>query len=224
MGIIRALKSNELVGGSGDEYVYPVTSIKAIYDLNDKALDTIIEEQNVSIEHTYTKTSKLEGALSAVNGDMNSIRNVQTDLQSNINTIQNTVHTLESVVAQKNNQNNYIVAKITVDNSVSRGMPENVSHNLQCYSPVKLEECVSNDQVTDYIQNIKDGEIVIPTKPGTYVLNNEVVEVSDYSLIQKQGEDFVVISLGIPMPPYNADGTIEPGKILTTNSEGIYWA
>lgn len=225
MGIIRALKSSEL-GGEGDEPIYPVTSVRAIYDLNNKALDAIIEEQNTSISNTSTKASLLEKTINKVNINIDSIKSVQSSLQGNINTIQSNVQTLESAVAQKNNQNNYIVAKVTADNSVNsvtRGLPETVNNNLE-YCPVKESMCVSSEFATSYIQNIKDGEILIPTKPGTYILNNKEIEVIDYSLIQKQGEDFVVISLGIPMPPCTADGNIEPGKVLTTSNNGLYWS
>lgn len=223
MGIIRAIKSSEL-GGVGDEPIYPVTSVRAIYDLNNTALDAIIEEQNKSINNTYTKASVLEETINEVNINIDSIKNVQSSLQGNINTIQSTVQTLESAVAQKNNQNNYIVAKVTVGDSVTRGLPENVDNNLECYSPVKENICVAPGSESSYIQNIKDGEILIPTKPGTYILDNKEIEVIDYSLIQKQGEDFVVISLGIPMPPCAADGNIEPGKVLTTSNNGLYWS
>ena len=223
MGIIRAIKSREL-GGEGDEPIYPVTSVRAIYDLNNIALDAIIEEQNTSISNTSTKASVLEETINEVNINIDSIKNVQSSLQGNINTIQSTVQTLEYAVAQKNNQNNYIVAKVTVGNIVTRGLPENVDNNLECYSPIKENVCVAPGSESNYIQNIKDGEILIPTKPGTYILDNKEIEVIDYSLIQKQGEDFVVISLGIPMPPCTADGSIEPGKVLTTNSNGLYWS
>lgn len=223
MGIIRAIKSNELVGREGDEPIYPVTSVKAIYDLNNKALDTIIEEQNTSISNTSVKVSTLENNIEEVNMNIDGIKNVQTDLRSNIRTIQSTVQNLEYSVAQKNNQNNYIVATVGVNNIVTRGTPESSSQSLE-YCPVKEQECVVSEAAVNYIQNMKDGEILIPKKPGTYTLNNKTVEVVDYSLIQKQGEDFVVISLGIPMPPYNANGTIEPGKTLITSESGLYWS
>lgn len=222
MGIIRVIRSNELVEGEGNEPIYPVTSVRAIYDLDNRALDAIIEEQKTSIDNTSTKASKLEAALGAVNNDVDNIKEVQRDLQGNIGTIQNTVLNLESAVAQKNDQNNYIVAKVTVGNTVTRDLPENVNNNLECYSLIKKPSCISAQEATPYIQDIKDGELLIPTKPGIYILDNKEIEVSDYSLIQKQGEDFVVISLGIPMPPYENDKMVGD-KVLKTSESGLYW-
>lgn len=221
MGIIRAIKNSEL-GGDNNEPIYPVTSVKAIYDLNNRALDAIIEEQKTSIDNTSTKASALEVTLSAVSNDVDSIKEVQQGLKDDINTIQSNVLTLESAVAEKNNQNNYIVAKVTVGSTVTRGIPENTNNNLECYSPIKEDVCAPLENVTNYIQNMKDGEILIPTKPGEYIIDNQILEVKDYSLIQKQGEDFVVISLGIPMPPYEND-TMVIGKTLKTSENGLYW-
>jgi hypothetical protein len=76
MGIIRAIKSSELVGGNSDEHLYPVTSIKAIYDLNNKALDTILEEQNTSINDTSIRASELEATLDVVSNDVDNIKGV----------------------------------------------------------------------------------------------------------------------------------------------------
>lgn len=221
MGIIRAIKSSEL-GGVGDEPIYPVTSVRAIYDLNNIALDAIIEEQNTSISNTSTKASVLEETINEVNINIDSIKNVQNSLQGNINTIQNTVQTLESTVAQKNNQNNYIVAKVTVGDSVTRGLPENVNNNLECYSPIKEPSCIPSQGATSYIQNIKDGEILIPTKPGEYIIDNQILEVKECSLIQKQGNNFVVISLGIPFIPIPT--SIDSGKTLkVAEDNSLYW-
>lgn len=222
MGIIRAIKSNELAGGEGNEPIYPVTSVRAIYDLNNRALDAIIEEQNTSISNTSTKASVLEKTINEVNINIDSIKNVQSSLQGNINTIQSTVQTLESAVAQKNNQNNYIVAKVTVGDSVTRGLPENTNHNLSCYSLIKEGGCVINGYETSYIQNIKDGEIIIPTKPGEYIIDNQTLKVTDCSLIQKQGEDFVVISLGIPFIPTPTKNDIDKTLKVAENGS-LYW-
>ena len=76
MGIIRTIRSNELVGGEGNEPIYPVTSVRAIYDLNNTALDAIIEEQNTSISNTSTKASVLEETINEVNINIDSIKNV----------------------------------------------------------------------------------------------------------------------------------------------------
>ena len=44
MGKIKKILENELVGGTQNTDVYPVTSVKAVYDENNKSLDNIIKE------------------------------------------------------------------------------------------------------------------------------------------------------------------------------------
>lgn len=44
MGKIKKLLESELIGGTGNIDVYPVTSTKAVYDGNNKSLDDILEE------------------------------------------------------------------------------------------------------------------------------------------------------------------------------------
>ena len=44
MGKIKKILENELVGGTQTTDVYPVTSVKAVYDDNNKRLDNIIKD------------------------------------------------------------------------------------------------------------------------------------------------------------------------------------
>ena len=39
MGIIRKVTEDELVGGTQNTDIYPITSIKAVYDEDNEALD-----------------------------------------------------------------------------------------------------------------------------------------------------------------------------------------
>lgn len=52
MGKIKKILENESVGGSTQTNdVYPVTSTKAVYDKNNKRLDTVLEELDNKINN-----------------------------------------------------------------------------------------------------------------------------------------------------------------------------
>lgn len=42
MGVIRKIKDNELVGGTRDEEVYPITSTQSVYNIQNKTLDQLL--------------------------------------------------------------------------------------------------------------------------------------------------------------------------------------
>ena len=46
MAYIKTLKDNELVGGTDETDVYPITHTKAIFDSNNKELDQRLEEND----------------------------------------------------------------------------------------------------------------------------------------------------------------------------------
>lgn len=72
MGVIRKLKDKELVGGTQDEEVYPVTSTKSVYNSQNKTLDQLLALNlpiNISANYSanYSATAySLQGAISAV--------------------------------------------------------------------------------------------------------------------------------------------------------------
>lgn len=72
MGVIKKLKDKELVGGTQDEEVYPVTSTQSVYNSQNKTLDQLLAlnlpiniSANYSANHSVTAYS-LQGAISAV--------------------------------------------------------------------------------------------------------------------------------------------------------------
>lgn len=72
MGVIRKLKDKELVGGTQDEEVYPVTSTQSVYNSQNKTLDQLLAlnlpiniSANYSANHSATAYS-LQEAISAV--------------------------------------------------------------------------------------------------------------------------------------------------------------
>ena len=58
MAKVKVLKDNELIGGTDNASVYPVTSVKAVYNENNERLDNIIYR----IETATVPTEKLEKA------------------------------------------------------------------------------------------------------------------------------------------------------------------
>lgn len=76
MGKIKKLLENELIGGTQSTDVYPVTSVKAVYDENNKSLDNIIKE----IENAIISTDRI--ANGAITKDK-----LSTDIQSLVDNI-----------------------------------------------------------------------------------------------------------------------------------------
>lgn len=76
MGVIRKLKDKELVGGTQDEEVYPVTSTQSVYNSQNKTLDQLLAINlpiNISANYStnyfadYSTTAySLQGAISTV--------------------------------------------------------------------------------------------------------------------------------------------------------------
>ena len=72
MGVIRKLKDKELVGGTRDEEVYPVTSTRSVYNHQNKTLDQLLALNlpiNISANYSanYSATAySLQEAISAV--------------------------------------------------------------------------------------------------------------------------------------------------------------
>lgn len=72
MGVIRKLKDKELVGGTQDEEVYPVTSTQSVYNSQNKTLDQLLALNlpiNISVNYSanYSATAySLQEAISAV--------------------------------------------------------------------------------------------------------------------------------------------------------------
>lgn len=80
MGKIKKILENELVGGTQTTDVYPVTSIKAVYDENNERLDTLLSNKQESTDDTLTTTSKLiPGAINEINLSVNGGTRIETD-------------------------------------------------------------------------------------------------------------------------------------------------
>ena len=59
MGKIKVLKDNELVGGTDNDSLYPVTHTKAVFDSNNKELDQRLNENEAYIKMLHRQSEKL---------------------------------------------------------------------------------------------------------------------------------------------------------------------
>ena len=59
MAYIKTLKDNELVGGTDETDVYPITHTKAIFDSNNKELDQRLKENDDDMELLHRQSEKL---------------------------------------------------------------------------------------------------------------------------------------------------------------------
>lgn len=59
MGKIKVLKENELVGGTDNNSLYPVTHTKAVFDSNNKELDQRLNENEAYIKKLHRQSEKL---------------------------------------------------------------------------------------------------------------------------------------------------------------------
>lgn len=208
MGIVKAIKSNELVGGNGDGYIYPVTSIKAIYDLNSKNLEDILREKDNTINNLENKTNVLQADISSVDTYVHEVENSQELLKSDLKNTKNSITEINTTI-QNIQPGGTFLGNMESNNTRSFQAQINV-----CTVSADVQACKPLD-----IQNIKNGDIIVPKNKGNYQIGDKNITINEVSIIQKQGDDFKVISLGIPLP-----GTNDIDKTLKVAENGsLYW-
>lgn len=70
MGVIRKIKDNELVGGTQDEEVYPITSTQSVYNSQNKALDQLLALNlpiNISANYSANYSANAYSLREAIN-------------------------------------------------------------------------------------------------------------------------------------------------------------
>lgn len=70
MGVIRKIKDNELVGGTQDEEVYPVTSTRSVYNSQNKTLDQLLALNlpiNISANYSANYSANAYSLREAIN-------------------------------------------------------------------------------------------------------------------------------------------------------------
>ena len=211
MGIVKAIKSNELVGGNGDGYIYPVTSIKAIYDLDSKNLEDILREKDNTINNLENKTNVLQADISSVDTYVHVVENAQELLKSDLKNTKNSITEINATI-QNIQPGGTFLGNITNENARA-----SQSEIYVCTGTINVGQCY-----TLPIHYIKNGDIIVPKKKGEYQLGDKKIIIDEVSIIQKQGEDFKVISLGIPFIPIptaiDADKTLKVAQDMS-----LYW-
>lgn len=101
MGKIKKILENELIGGTQDTDVYPVTSVKAVYDENNKRLDNIVKEIQDTVESEVARLDKTDNE-------------IRKELESNNREVNVELTDLERTKVPVNN--NYSKTKVS-DNS-----------------------------------------------------------------------------------------------------------
>lgn len=106
MGKIKKILENELTGGTQSTEVYPVTSIKAVYDENNERLDNIIDRKNNEIQKELeVEVARATNAENNLRETINNITEVNENATSaNIVTIETIPNTSSSNVQQALNE------------------------------------------------------------------------------------------------------------------------
>lgn len=211
MGIIRVITSNELAGGNGDEHIYPVTSIKAIYDLDSKSLEDILQEKDSTINNIESKTTVLQADISSVNTQVNEVKSSQELLKNDLNKTKNSITEINTTI-QNIQPGGTFLGNMESNNTRSFQAQVNI-----CTGMIDAQVCIPLD-----IQNIKNGDIIIPKNKGQYQLGDKSITINEVSIIQKQGNNFNVISLGVPFIPIPKEE--DKGSTLKIAEDGsLYW-
>lgn len=106
MGKIKKILENELTGGNQSTEIYPVTSIKAVYDENNERLDNIIDRKDNEIkEELNAEVARATNAENNLRETINNITEVNENATSaNIVTIDTIPNTSSSNVQQALNE------------------------------------------------------------------------------------------------------------------------
>ena len=101
MAKIKVLKDNELVGGTDNTSMYPVTSTKAVYDENNERLDSIIykiENTPVTNNKIANDTIEIEKLSTTLRNTIKAATGVPEDLANDITKLMREVFPLEIIV------------------------------------------------------------------------------------------------------------------------------
>ena len=106
MGKIKKILENELTGGTQSTEIYPVTSIKAVYDENNERLDNIIDRKDNEIQKELeAEVARATNAESNLRETINNITEINENATSaNIVTIDTIPNTSSSNVQQALNE------------------------------------------------------------------------------------------------------------------------
>lgn len=215
MGTVRAIKQSELAGNTGNDYIYPVTSTKAVFDENNKTLEEIILNINEGSQSIMYAVEKIDSSLKDVEGFVSEQQDTNRTVSASIRNVETSISAVAQSVQNLPQSASYIKGSITPSNTRASSSQSN---NIECFSPVTQDTTTGICQIFDD-NNFKDGDILIPKKAGSYIIGDTTLNITELSLIQKQKNTYVLLSLGIPLPT-----TEDAGKSLKASSDGtMYW-
>jgi hypothetical protein len=87
---------------------------------------------------------------------------------------------------------------------------------------MSLTICKNNGCYTLSLSEIKNKDILIPESAGNYKIGGQTLTVTDVSIIQKQDDEYVLISLGIPFIPKPESKDIDKTLKVAENLS-LYW-
>ena len=194
MGKIKKILENELIGGTQSTDIYPVTSIKAVYDENNVRLDTILKPA----------TKEAAGLMSPE--DKNNIELVQTEVAKKLDktsVVQESGDSEELVMSQKSVSTKFNYLSNKVENIL--GTEEKILYEnleLGSFQNVKLPTDIPDNALVQ-ISLLTTG-ITADNQLALYTYNTEEkVEVYDLkynfpvSILYKECRNFRIYFLNI---------------------------
>lgn len=190
MAKVKVLKDNELIGGTDNTSVYPVTSVKAVYNENNERLDNIIYR----IETATVPTEKLEKAAvtteklaeNSVSGskiiDSNitnrKIANNTIEIEKLSATLRETIKAATGVPGDLANDITKLMRKV---------FPLDVIVNI---TPTALQEKGTSTEITITWSAKVEGEVVTPA--SVFVNGHDVTEQTSYKETISDSKSFAV--------------------------------
>lgn len=190
MAKIKVLKDNELVRGTDNTCVYPVTSVKAVYDSSNERLDNIIYR----IENATVPTEKLENA-------------AVTTKKLSKNSVSESKIVDKNVTNRKIADNTIEIEKLSAPlrNTIkaATGVPEDLANDITKLmrkvfplevtaniTPTALQEKGNSTEITITWSAKVEGEFVNPA--SVFVNGQDVTEQTSYKETVSDSKSFAV--------------------------------
>lgn len=190
MAKVKVLKDNELIGGTDNASVYPVTSVKAVYNENNERLDNIIYR----IETATVPTEKLEKAVvtteklaeNSVSGskiiDSNitnrKIADNTIEIEKLSSTLRETIKAATGVPGDLANDITKLMRKV---------FPLEITVNI---TPTALQEKGTSTEITITWSAKIEGEVVTPE--SVFVNGSDVTDKKYYKETVSDSKTFIV--------------------------------
>lgn len=190
MAKIKVLKDNELIGGTDNTSMYPVTSVKAVYNESNERLDNIIYR----IENATVPTEKLENEAVVTEKLAKNSVNESKIIDNNVTNRKIADNTIE-IEKLSTNLRNTIKAATGVPedlaNDITKLMrkvfPLEVTVNI---TPTALQEKGTSTEITITWSAKVEGEIVTPA--SIFVNGHDVTEQTSYKETVSDSKSFAV--------------------------------